>query len=260
MPDYNDWFVPPSYIVRYQLRNIYLARVALRHLDGFREGRQNTLRIIDFGSGASACRIAATLMIMDSYKRGKPIDSVEFIEIDTSVRMRMMGIVFWREFFKIVVSDFPDTYLGRAVEVISTHQLKKWSRDLKSGGYTWITAFHAIYPDSYDMGIEIAQICQDADPTVGVFTCHHRNWVPLAKASPFDHGRWWCGRSFPNFMARPNYNVECRTNFTAEEARKLGFWEKPNLYPPYLNTPSCAVLWVSKDPSIEHLLPYVTIP
>ena len=260
MPDYNDWYVPPSYIVRYQLRNIYMAKVALRHLDRFRERRQNTLRIIDFGSGASACRIAASLMVMDSYKRGKPLDAVEFVEIDSSVRMRLMGSIFWQEFLKIVVSDFADTYLEKAVEAISSQKLNKWRSDLKSNGYTWITAFHAIYPDSYDMGIEFEQICRDVDPTLGVFTCHRRNWECLAKASPFVHGRWWIDRSFPDFMARPKYNVECRTDFTAEQAKLLGFWEKPNLYPPYLNTPSCAVLWGSDDPSIEHTLPYITVP
>lgn len=260
MPDYNNWYVPPSYLVRYQLRNIYMAKVAFRHLDRFRERRQNTLRIIDFGSGASACRIAASLMVMDSYKKGNPLYAVEFVEIDSSVQMRLMGNIFWQEFSKIVVSDFADTYLEKAVESISSYRLNNWSSDVKSNGYTWITAFHAIYPDSYDMGIEIAQIYRDVDPAMGVFTCHSRNWKHLAKASPFVHERWWTGKSFPNFMARPNYHVECRTHFTAEQAKRLGFWEKPNLYPPYLNTPSCAVLWGSNHSSIEHLQPYITIP
>ena len=71
MPDYNNPYITPAYVVRYQLGHTDKAKVTLDHLDSFRPSHQYTLSIIDFGSGTSACRIATALMVADSIKRGQ---------------------------------------------------------------------------------------------------------------------------------------------------------------------------------------------
>lgn len=258
MPDYSSVYVPAAYVVRYQLDHTYTAKVALRHLDIFRETHQNTLRIIDFGSGTSACRIAASLLMADALESEKPLDVVEVVEIDNSAFMRLMGRVIWKQFTDIISSDFADTHLEEAVKKISYQQVCRWNSDLMSDEYTWLTAFHAIYPRSYDMGKVVGQIYDDVDPELGVFTCNPINLGDLTKDFPFVHERTWNEGAFPSFASKPVGPVQCRSFFTARVASRLGFWRSS--VRPYLQVRNCAVMWGSKNPSIAQTPVSISIP
>ena len=258
MPDYNDIYVPPAYVVRYQLDHTYTAKIALRHLDNFRAKHQNTLRIIDFGSGTSACRIAAAFMVADSLERENPLDAVEFVEIDNSMRMRLMGCVIWQEFTEIITSDYANTRLERAVKMISCRQVDRWNRDLETNEYAWLTALHAIYPHHYDLGAVVAQIYKNADPAMGVFTCNPKNLEDLTQAFPFVHELTWNKGSFPKFASKPDGPVKCRSFFTAQQARRFGFWRSS--VRPFLQVKNCAVMWGSNNTSITKTPVSITIP
>lgn len=258
MPNYDDIYVPPAYVVRYQFDHTFAAKIALRHLDNFRAKRHNFLRIIDFGSGTSACRIAAALLMADALEREKPLDAVEVVEIDDSELMRLMGRVIWKQFTKVISSDFAYTHLERAVKMISYQQVCRWSSDLMANEYTWLTAFHAIYPYHYDMGTAVDQIYEDVDPAMGVFTSNPKNLHYLTQAFPFNHELTWNRGSFPQFPDRSDVPARCRTPFTAQQAKMLGFWK--GIVHPYLQIRNCAVMWGSKNPSITKTPVSVTIP
>ena len=258
MPNYNDFYVPPAYIVRYQLGHIYMAKVALDHLDRFRQRHQNALNIIDFGSGASACRIASALMMADSIERGQALKSIEVIEIDSSVFMHLMGRIVWQEFIKIVESEFANSPLAQAVQVISCQQVNRWDSDLMPERYTWLTSFHALYPFLYDMGAEVAKIHGDVDPAMGVFTCYAKFAPELVRAFPFAHKCLWSDGNFPKSTSMPDGRVFCPSDFIAQQAKNFGFWK--STLRPYLQTKKCALLWGSGNPSITRTPVSITIP
>ena len=260
MPNYNNLYIPPAYVVRYQLGHIYMAKVALDHLDKFRPRHQDTLSIIDFGSGTSACRIATALMVADSIKRGQDLKSVEVVEIDNSICMRFMGNLIWQEFVKIVESEFANSLLAQAVQTVSCTQTEQWDTNIGTGTYTWLTAFHALYPDYYDLGAEIERICEHIDPALGVFSCHSssRSRSELARAFPLVHKYWWFGGNFPKSASLPDGRVWCPSYFIAQQAKNFGLW--PRIMPPFLQTKSCALLWGSKDSSITTTPVFIAIP
>ena len=164
MPDYSNLYIPAAYITRYQLGHTYMAKVAIDHLDRFRPSHQNTLSIIDFGSGTSACLIATALMVANSIRRRRALKSVKVFEIDSSFPMRIMGNFIWQEFVKIVESEFTNSFLAQAVRMISHKQIYLWDTNIDTGTYTWLTAFHALYPNNYDLGAEISRISEHVDP------------------------------------------------------------------------------------------------
>ena len=260
MPDYNNPYITPAYVVRYQLGHIYMAKVALDHLDRFRPSHQNTLSIIDFGAGTSACRIATALMVADSIKRGQALSNVLVVEIDDSVLMPLMGNLIWQEFVKIVESEFANSPLAQAVQTIACTQAKSWDSDLETGTYSWLTAFHALYPDYYDLGAEISQICAHIDPAMGVFSCYSKSRyrVELARAFPFVHKCWWFNGNFPKFVSMTDGRVWCPSYFIAQQAKNFGFWSRNTR--PFLQTRNCALLWGSKDSLITTTPVSITIP
>ena len=260
MPNYNNPYITPAYVVRYQLGHIYMAKVALDHLDNFRPGHQNSLSIIDFGSGTSACRIATALMVADSIRTRRALKNVEIVEIDSSALMRLMGCLIWQEFVKIVESEFINSPLAQAVQIVSCTQAELWDADLDTGTYTWLTAFHALYPDYYDLGAEVSRIYDHVDPAMGVFSCYSkpRYRFELERAFPFVHKCWWFNGNFPKSASMPDNRVFCPSYFIAQQAKGFGVWKK--ILPPYLQTKNCALLWGSKDSSIKTAPISITIP
>ncbi len=262
MPNYNSFYIPPAYVIRYQLGHIYMAKVALDHLDRFRPRYQDTLSIIDFGSGTSACRIATALMVADSIERGQAIKSVEVVEIDNSVCMRIMGNLIWQEFVKIVESEFTNSFLAQAVQAVSCTQAEQWdtNTNIGTGTYTWLTAFHALYPRYFDLGAEIERICEHIDPAMGVFSCHSNSYsrYELERAFPFVHKCWWFDGNFPKSASLADGRVWCPSYFIAQQAKNYGFW--PSIMRPFLQTKSCALLWGSKNSLITTTPIFITIP
>ena len=125
-PDYGSEYIPPAYVIRYQLGHVYMAWKALSYLESA-HWRRDSLRIIDFGAGASAGRIGAALMAAQAIKDGR-IDSIYYDEIDTSAPMQEMGELIWQAFTNGVRDSFANTSLARAVEVVDYSQQMDWKK------------------------------------------------------------------------------------------------------------------------------------
>lgn len=247
MPNYDDRYVTAAYIVRYQISHIFMAKLSLERLNQRRESHQRTIRIIDFGSGASACRIATTLMVAESLERGQSIESVEVLELDSSSSMQAMGETVWKALVEIVLTEFANYSLAQAIRIVSSCQSHHWTPPAGGRPYDWLTAFHAIYPDAYDMRTEVAQVFFHARPAMGVFTCHSGKLEHLKAAFPFanileeyDGGK---ESFFPGYI--PGGNIQCQTNFLARQATVLGFGQQ--VPRPYLRASGPAVLWGSQN-------------
>lgn len=245
-PNYEDLYVPAAYIIHYQLGHIYMAKVALELLNQSREPDQKFIRIVDFGAGASACRIATTLMVAESLERGKTIDNIYIVEVDESRFMQSMGEIVWQAFVGIVLTEFTNSPLAHAVENIDSIQVSHWRRVLAIKTYTWLTAFHAIYPDTYDMRTEAAQIFNHVSPTMGVFTCHSRKLGNMRRAFPFRNRREWDDGFYPKFIPGPDGKVFPPSFHLAEQAKRLGF--RNRIWRPFLQAKDCAILWGSENP------------
>ena len=245
MPSYDDIYVAAAYIVRYQLSHIYMSKTALEFLNQSARLHHKDIRIIDFGSGASACRIATTLMVAESLERGQDIDHVDILEVDTSGSMQSIGEILWQAFVEIVLIELANSPLAQAVRITSCSQVSHWTSALPSGFNTWLTAFHAIYPYSYDMRTEIARIFNHVNPTMGVFTCHTGNLPHMRWTFPFWYRREWSNGRYGSFtLSVPS---RCPTKFVAKQADRLGFGKEEELRP-YLRASGPAVLWGSQRP------------
>lgn len=247
MPNYDDPHITAAYIVRYQISHILMAKTCLEKLNQRREPNQKTIRIIDFGSGASACRIATTLMLAESIEEGQSLDSVEVLELDASSSMQAMGETFWEAFVDIVLTEYANYPLAYAIRNTSSRQFNHWTPPVGGRTYSWLTAFHAIYPDAYDMNTEIAQIFYHACPALGVFTCHSGKLEDLEEAFPFanileKHDSGMKG-FFPRYI--PGGNTQCRTNYLRKQAIYLGFGQEVKR--PYLRAGHPAILWGSQN-------------
>ncbi len=97
-PDYDSEYMPPAYVISYQLGHVYMAWKALSRLKdemNFGTSGRDSLRIVDFGAGTSVGRLGAALMAAEAIEERRSIDRIVFDEVDTSGRMLGMGNLVW---------------------------------------------------------------------------------------------------------------------------------------------------------------------
>ena len=123
-PDYDCEYVPPAYVIRYQISHILMACRTLSWIDarlkkrwGVGAGHRELLRIVDFGAGTSAGRIGAALMVAKALEEGRDIDHIHFDEIDISSPMLEMGELVWQAFTQEVQRKVADSALAYAVRL-----------------------------------------------------------------------------------------------------------------------------------------------
>lgn len=243
MPVYDSIYVPAAYVARYQLSHICMAKAALGLLNGLREPNQNVIRIVDFGSGASACRIATALLIAESLESNNPIDHVQFFEVDTSQFMQLMGRCVWGTFVGKIRSDFSGSYLAQAVDSIDVVQVPHEKEIPRNKTYTWLSAFHAIYPAGYDMKAAITKVFNRVNPSLGVFTCHSWKLPYLRPVSPFLYQIEWHEGKYGKYPENHSFSpgrTRCPSMHMAKKAKSLGL--RDQAYQP-LQAMGCAVLW-----------------
>ena len=218
-PDYDNDYVPPAYVIRYQLGRVYMVWEAFSRLRdemnfGIRD--RDSLRIVDFGAGTSVGRIGAALMAAEAIEDNRCIDSITIEEYDPSPLMLGMGNLVWGAFTKEVRRGFAGTALESAVKIIygGRGQTTKWEHMRKVDCETWLTAFYVIYPENDDLKGEINQLNQTIDPTGGAFSCHEENFETMRNVFPFTpvqecHAEYYPphkGKSefYPQHKGKPN--------------------------------------------------------
>ena len=246
-PDYNTKYVPPAYVIRYQISHIIMAWKALALPEAWlwdrkRLRRRESLRIVDFGAGTSAGCIGATLMLAEAFEDGRSTDCIYFEGIDKSEPMQEMGKLVWEAFTNGVRHRYPNTALAHAVEVMNVNQHLDWTKVLKRGCETLLTAFHVIYQDNSGLKGEINRLTQHIDPTLGVFSCHAGNLGMMRGVFPSNQFnqvyKWNCGY-FPKFEKKKDGEIRCWTEHIRERAREYGIFHRP----PYLQVADCAILF-----------------
>lgn len=239
-PDYGSEYIPPAYVIRYQLGHVYMAWKALSYLESA-HWRRDSLRIIDFGAGASAGRIGAALMAAQAIEDGR-IDSIYYDEIDTSAPMQEMGELIWQAFTNEVRHKFANTSLARAVEVIDYSQHMDWKNVAKRDCETWLTTFHAIYQDDNGLKGEFDRLTQHVNPTFGVFSCNRSNLGFMRYVSPFCEVHLLEPESgyFPHHEGEAD--GKCPTGHIIGCAVKYGFRTQDELYMrPFLQVKNCVI-------------------
>ena len=253
-PDYDSEYMPPAYVIRYQLGHVYMAWEALSRLKdemnfGTRGG--DSLRIVDFGAGTSVGRIGAALMAAEAIEDRLSIDRIDFDEVDTSGRMLGMGNLVWRAFTQGVQRNFADTDLARAVNIVNYRQHNDPNTVRKVDSETWLTAFHVIYPENDDLKEVINELYLTIDPTGGAFSCHEGNFERMRGVFPFSpvhecNAGYYPpheGKSgyYPQHVGKPDGCIKCSTAYIGDWAREHGFWQGQK-YRPYLQAKACAIL------------------
>ena len=243
-PDYNSKYVPPAYVIRYQISHILMAWKALSLpeewlWDRKRLRHRESLRIVDFGAGTSAGCIGAALMLAEAFEDGRITDCIYFDGIDKSSPMQEMGKLVWEAFTNGVRHRYPNTALAHAVEVINFNQHLDWKEVLKSDCETLLTAFHVIYQDNSGLKGEFNRLTQHIDPILGIFSCHKGNLGWMWGVFPFDAVYKWNRGNFPKFEKRQDGGIRCRTEHISERARVYGISHPP----PFLQVADCAILF-----------------
>ena len=251
-PDYDDEYTPPAYVVGYQLSHIYMAWKALSCLESalslVEELRhRDSLRIVDFGAGASAGRIGAALMAADAIEDDRSIDSIYYDEIDTSAPMQEMGELVWQAFTNGVRHRFANTALARVVEAMNCSQHMDWRKVAKRDCETWLTAFHVTYQDNNSLKGKINRLAQHINPILGVFSCHEGNLGRMGGVFPFSPVYRWNSGFYPHHLGKTNGDVRCETNSTINRAIGFGFREENQWWPPFLQVKKCAILFGAKN-------------
>lgn len=255
-PDYNKEFMPPAYVISYQLGHVYMAWEALSRLKdemNFGTRGRNSLRIVDFGAGTSVGRVGAALMASEAIENNRKIDYIIVEEYDPSPLMLGMGNLVWKAFSREVRRNFSGTELARAVNVIcgGRGQNTSWENVRKADCETWLTAFHVTYKEDNDLKEVIHQLYQTLDPTGGAFSCHGGNFERMQDVFPFSpvyksppgYYPQHEGRSgyFPQHEGKPDGCIKCSTAHIGDWAKEYGFWQGQK-YRPYLQVRGCAVL------------------
>ncbi len=255
-PDYDDHYTPPAYVIRYQLGHSLMAWRSLTVLSQrLSDWYEQPLRIVDFGAGTSACRIGAALMAAEAIEKGHDVQGIQVDEIDVSASMQKMGELIWREFEARVQLGFANTPLAHAVAIVEGTQHKNWRVLERQPKPTWLTAFHSIYPKSYDMEVEIGNLIREVSPHAGAFSCHKFKLGKLREAFPFDTLGKLERDFFPKFRGATDGKVHCpdthlgyrgASTYLGELAVVYGF-RKRNL-PPFLQVKDCAILFGVRVP------------
>ena len=206
-PDYDSEYMPPAYVISYQLGHVYMAWKALTRLrdeTDFGTRGRNSLRIVDFGAGTAVARIGAALMAAEAIENRLSIDRIDFDEVDTSGRMLGMGNLVWRAFTQGVQRNFADKALARAVNTVNYRQHNDPKTVRKDDSETWLTAFHVIYPENDDLKEEINQLYLTIDPAGGAFSCHEGNFERMRDVFPFSPIHECHKEYYPPHKGKPN--------------------------------------------------------
>ena len=249
-PDYDDRYIPPAYVINYQLSHVYMAWKALSCLERASAhslvGRRDSIRIVDFGAGASAGRIGAALMAAEAFEDSRSIDSIYYDEIDASAPMQEMGKLIWQAFASRVRHRFASKALARAVEAMKYSQHMEWKKVTKRDCETWLTAFHVISKDHSGLKGEITRLAQHINPSFGVFSCNKGNLERMRGVFPLGSVYEWNSGNYPPHLGR----IET-TKYTTEKAIDLGFNQWYQNGPPFREVKNCAILFGSKDAQPE---------
>lgn len=243
-PDYDSKYLPPAYVIRYQISHILMAWKSLSLSEEWlwerkRLRHRKSLRVVDFGAGTSAGCIGATLMLAEAFEDGRGTDCVYFDEIDKSAPMQEMGKLVWEAFTNGVRDRYPNTALEHAVEVMNYSQHLDWKKVLKRDCETILTAFHVTYQDNSGLKGEINRLTRHIDPILGVFSCYTGNKGRMRSVFPFTPVQEWDGGNFPKFEGRTDGEIRCPTSHISKKAEKYGFGHPP----PYAQVANCAILF-----------------
>ena len=245
-PDYDSDYVPPAYVVKYQLGHIYMAWHVLSRLkDEMSLGtrRAESLRIVDFGAGPSVGRIGAALMAAEAIEDGRSIDRIVVDEIDVSTRMLGMGNLVWRAFTQEAQRNFAESALAQAVKVVKSRQNNDWKNVRKDDCDTWLTAFHVTYGDQ-DLREIIETLYHQVKPIAGAFSCHRGNLERMREVFHFCRVEEWNSGYYPPHEGKTDGNVTCDTHYTIDRAIHYGFREQSQRdWRPYLQVRDCAILF-----------------
>ena len=248
-PDYSSEYIPPAYLIKYQLSQVCLALKTLSCLAiasaGSTVGFRKSLRIVDFGAGASSGRIGAALMAAEAIEDNRTIDRIHYDEIDTSAPMQAMGELVWQAFTARVRKGLPSSALARAVEVMNYNQHLDWKKVAKRDCETWLTAFHVIYKENYGLKREIYRLTQHINPSFGVFSCNKGNLEMMRDVFPFDSVYEWNSGNYPPHMGKN------KTKYFIEKAIQFGFNQENQNGPPFREAKNCAILFGAKDAQPE---------
>ncbi len=244
-PDYVCEYVPPAYVISYQLSHINLARHALSSLNGKLEscegqilgfGHRHSLRIVDFGAGTSAGSMGAALMVAEAIDGGSKIDHIQVDEYDVNLPMLEMGGLVWHAFAQEVQSRFSDTALARAVEIIDRNQYRNLEDIRGEDCETWFIAFHVINKDQNRniLKREINSLYRQINPLAGAFSCHPNNSVHLRTIFPFD--------GYDPQHKEDTDQERCRTHHTINRATRYGFRKYHQWWRPFLEVKKYTLL------------------
>lgn len=244
-PDYACEYVPPAYVISYQLSHINLARHTLSSLNGKLEscegqllgfGHRNSLRIVDFGAGTSAGSIGAALMVAEAIDGGSKIDHIQVDEYDVNLPMLEMGGLVWHAFTQEVQSRFSDTALARAVEIIDRNHYRNLEDIRGQDCETWLIAFHVINKNQNRNHLKraINSLYQQINPLAGAFSSHPNISVHLKTIFPFD--------GYDLQHKEDTDEERCKTYHTINWALQYGFRESNQRWRPYLEVPRYTLL------------------
>lgn len=244
-PDYDNEYIPPAYVINYQLGHIYMAWKALswlREETSLGTIHRDSIRIVDFGAGTCVGRIGAALMAAEIIEGGNNIECIFFEEIDTSPRMLGMGNVVWRAFINEVQRSYAGTALEQAVRIIKSTQDKDWENIKGNDRDTWLTGFHVTY-GAQDLQETIQKLCHRCEPIAGVFTCNRANMDMMRKLFPFPPVGEWSSGYFPPHKGKKDGKVKCETFYTMWQALRFGFRAAYQLeWRPFLQVKDCTIL------------------
>ena len=250
-PDYDCEYVPPAYVIRYQISHILMAWRALSRIDdrlkerwGVGAGRGELLRIVDFGAGVSAGRIGAALMAAEAFEDGRSIDHILFDEIDISSPMLEMGELIWQAFTQEVQRKLADSTLAYAVKIIHSRQYREWSKVKESDCETWLTALHVTYQDQDrgDLKKILKTLYRRVGPVAGAFSCYSSknrdggdsNLSQMKEDFPFDMRK---------LLHETADRSECSTSYMTKRAVHYGFRDiSEKHWRPFLGL-DCAILF-----------------
>lgn len=244
-PNFGDPYIPPAYVVNYQLGHVYMAREAFSRIVEMLEKRsRHSLRIVDLGSGTSAGLIGATLMVAEAIEDGRTFEHIHYDEIDTSASMQAMGGLVWEAFTRRVQREFASTALADAVKVIEPKQHGDWRNVEGDGGETWLAAFHVIYPENTYLKNVVDMLYRRVNPIAGVFSCHKGNVEKMREVFPFRTAKEWNEGKFPPRKVGDRRGSICKTDYIIKRAVHYGFrLEGERFWKPFLQVKDCAVLF-----------------
>ncbi len=181
-PDYQDPLVALAYAVLYQLRHVNMAFSIFEHIGNHRGnnklllGNSSELRIVDFGCGALAMKLGATLGLADALDKGQEISGLRVHSVDTNAPMIVIGEKIWEEFAVQVRNKFGGDSLHQACEIVekASIELTDYTKiESLPDAENWLTALHVVYRSNInDVERALRHLYHVADPVVGAISCY----------------------------------------------------------------------------------------